>query len=187
KLPGDDVRDRDGILRGYAIQPLAEPAGFSSMSAEEQRLFGRGSYLVNAISSCNDCHTNPMRDFAYGPNYLDINTAQYLSGGGVYTVPPGLNAAIKQTRTMATNLTGEQNGISYSFATFLAKMVQGLHVDRPGAPPLGWPMPVQIYRNMTEEDLAAIYTYITRVPRRVNANDKETQPIARYCTATGDC
>jgi len=48
-------------------------------------------------------------------------------------------------------------------------------------------MPVQIYRNMTEEDLAAIYTYVTHVPRRVNANDKETQLVARYCAADDDC
>lgn len=184
-LPPEEAPDPDNMLRGFAIQPLDEPADLPAMPVGTQALFGRGSYLVNAIGACNDCHTNPMRDLE-SPR-LEINTAQYLSGGAVFEVPPGLDMALGQRRTMASNLTGATHGYDESFSEFVATITQGVRADEPGQPPLGWPMPWFVYRNMTLEDLEAVYVYITTVPRRTGVNDKVTQPIARYCSEDAGC
>ena len=59
-------------------------------------LFGRGSYLVNAIADCNGCHTNPARAQSHA-----ITTAQYLAGGAVFSVPPPLQPVVHIVRTMS--------------------------------------------------------------------------------------
>ena len=50
-LPPEEAPDPDNILRGFAIQPLDEPADLPAMPVGTQALFGRGSYLVNAIGA----------------------------------------------------------------------------------------------------------------------------------------
>lgn len=186
-MPSADLPDPDDVVRGYAIQPLAEAAGVAQLSPEAQALYGRGSYIVNAVASCNDCHTNPMRNFAPGPDYLKINTDQYLAGGGVFAVPAGLDALSGYTRTMSANLTGQSNAFSVSLGVFLATLTQGTHADDADAMPLGFPMPWQAYGQMTLDDLTAVYTYVMSVPRRTGANDKVTQDPARYCDANVPC
>ena len=42
---------------------------------EDQALFGRGSYLVNAIGGCNDCHTP-----GYGMKNGQVPEALWLTG-----------------------------------------------------------------------------------------------------------
>lgn len=177
---GAPIADPGNVARGRAIQPLAEPAGFKSFSPTQQALFARGSYLVNALSGCNDCHSNPARD----NTTLKINTAGYLSGGGVWAVPPGLDGLLKQTRTMTANLTGQNNGYKADFVTFMTTITTGTHAN---GTPLGFPMPAATYANMTLQDLEALYTYITNVPARTGANDKKIQGIARFCGKDGDC
>ncbi len=58
ELPPAGVEDPFDFLRGMAISPVADPPNFDSLPADVQGLFARGSYLVNSISACNDCHTN---------------------------------------------------------------------------------------------------------------------------------
>jgi hypothetical protein len=182
RLPDDD--DPFGIARGLAIQPLAAPTG---LHGQDRALFGRGSYLANAVAGCNDCHTNPDRD----PVSLRINTAGYLAGGAVFDVPPPLAPLIHQTRTMSEDLTGAMHGFFHepgtTFDVFEQLIMTGTHVDEVPPTPLGFPMPWRTYRNMVHEDLEAIFTYVANVPARTGANDKATQPLARYCAADVDC
>lgn len=105
----------------------------------------------------------------------------------MFEVPPGLDMMLGQKRTMASNLTGATHGYDESLSVFVATITQGVKADVPGRPPLGWPMPWPIYRNMTLEDLEAVYVYITTVPRRTGADDKVTQRIARYCSEDAGC
>lgn len=186
---GGAIPDPSFVRRGMAIQPLDEPADLGTLPSQDQIAFGRGSYLVNAVAGCNDCHTNPDRSFAPGATFLKINTDAYLAGGRVFTVPPPLAVLTHQKRSMGTNLIGMNNGFigEASFATFAAIIQTGTHADDPQPAPLAFPMPASRYRNMVLEDLAAIYTYLRHVPSRTGANDKATQEATVSCAVNADC
>src|SRR5687768_8113699 len=73
-----DSLPKNEIKRGLAIAPV--PLNFPRRKKEQ---VARGSYIVNAQSGCNDCHTNPS--YAEGGNPFEgekeqINTANYLAG-----------------------------------------------------------------------------------------------------------
>jgi hypothetical protein len=187
------IPDPDHVIRGLAIQPLGT---IGSGSALTEALIGRGSYLVNAVANCNDCHTNPDRTYAPGANFLKINTAGYLAGGRVFIAPPAAAMQLGVVRSMTADLTGASKGFfaggasAPDFFTFEAILDYGAHIDDAKPMPLAWPMPWQHFRNMTLDDLQAVYTYIKSVQQvlpRGTANDKATQPAAYYCAANSDC
>jgi mono/diheme cytochrome c family protein len=195
---GNPVNDPDAVMRGLAIRPLDAPTDLAldAMPADEQAQIGRGSYLANA-AQCSDCHTNPPRlELQPGmPNYMQVNTADYLSGGRVFQVPPPIAAMNLQARTMSSDLTGDMNGFfnqsTDSFARFIAFLQSGTHVAAAASskPPraLGWPMPWQDFRNMALDDLEALYTYLKALPPLTGPADKVTPGFARYCAAANDC
>jgi hypothetical protein len=195
---GNPVSDPDAVMRGLAIRPLDAPtdAALNAMPADQQAMIGRGSYLANA-AQCNDCHTNPPRvELRPGqPNYLHVDTADYLSGGRVFQVPPPIAATNFEARTMASDLTGAMNGFfnqsTDSFARFVSFLETGTHVAATvsSKPPraLGWPMPWQDFRTMTLDDLEALYTYLKSIPPMTGAADKVTPGYARYCASPTDC
>ncbi len=182
------VPDPGFALRGAAIATLAvtapsDPAGATA--------FGRGSYIVNSIGGCNDCHTNPDRD----PATLAIDTTNFMTGGRVFAAPASLAATLHVVRSMSANLLGATNGFfpqdDVTFPVFEALLTQGVHADDPPPQtPLAWPMPWQHLRNMTVGDMQAVYTYFKTIALAApftGAADKATQPAARYCAMTSDC
>lgn len=74
---GDDQESR--IQRGFEIAPVP-----LNLEGKDRALVGLGSYLVNAVGSCNDCHdAGPQTQFALGGNPFfgqaaKINPATYL-------------------------------------------------------------------------------------------------------------
>src|SRR4051812_25457065 len=73
---GADAEAR--IARGFAIAPVP-----LDLQGKDRALVGLGSYIVNAQSACNDCHTQPL----YAPGHDpfkggdgQINAAGYLKG-----------------------------------------------------------------------------------------------------------
>lgn len=177
----DTTRDADGVLRGFTIQPLAQP-DLSALPANEQSLFGRGSYLVNAVGRCNECHTNPPRN----RTTQKINTAAYLAGGMVFLAPAGLVAQPTLKRSMSRDLCGDSYGYLAPFTDFAASFASGLRAGSP-AEPLAWPMPTWAVRNLTTQDLEAVFTYLRLVPRRTGAGDKQTAGPVTACTSSMDC
>lgn len=178
----DTTRDADGVLRGFTIQPLAQP-DLSALPANVQSLFGRGSYLVNAIGRCNECHTNPARN----PTTKKINTAAYLAGGMVFPAPAGLTAQPTLKRSMSRNLCGASNGYTAPFPDFAATFASGLRAGRTPAEPLAWPMPTWALRNLATPDLEAVFTYLRLLPRRTGADDKQTAGPVTACASAMDC
>lgn len=173
----DTTRDADGVLRGFTIQPLAQP-DLTSLAPSEQSLFGRGSYLVNAVGRCNECHTNPPRNLVT----QKINTAAYLAGGMVFAAPAG--QLLK--RSMSRNLCGAANGYTAPFTDFAVTLASGLRAGST-ADPIAWPMPIWALRNLTTPDLEAVFTYLRRVPPRTGAADKKTTGPVTACTSSMDC
>jgi hypothetical protein len=188
------IPDPNWVLRGSAEVPIAITYPTSPSDSE---LFGRGAYIVNAIAGCNGCHSNPERSSG-GDGGLPagrINTSQYLGGGQIFNTPPPLQPIVHTVRSMSANLSGKSLGYfnsgTISFDQWDLEITQGVHADvPPPRPPLAWPMPAATFRNMTIDDLEAVYFYVRYVSVNGQATitaDKPTQDAARYCTAPADC
>jgi hypothetical protein len=165
------------VLRG-GPEPVAVAATSNPVA--------RGKYLVDAIG-CDDCHS-PKKMGANGP---EIDPARRFSGhpeGSNLPAPPPVanspwiaTAAWDLTAwsgpwgvSYAFNLTPDENtGIgSWSEETFVQAIRTGRHmgVSRPILPPMPW----TVYRNLSDEDLKAVYAYLRTVPAVKN---RVPQPI----------
>jgi mono/diheme cytochrome c family protein len=189
--------DPGNAVLGGTILPLAyaKMPNFTKRTAEEQASFGRGSYLVNA-AACGDCHTNKggsSRNLVPGPDFLKIPADSYLTGGTTFSVPGPLAPMLKQTRTMSANLIGLSGFFNEKPTTFLlfSSIIDALrHTDDSPPLPLGWPMPAGHFRNLPQQDLEDIYTYMKILAEdydHTGQADKSTQDQARYCTSAADC
>ncbi len=158
------------------------------MEGKDPLLVGYGSYLVNASGSCNDCHSaGPKTQFTAGANpYFNqnpssVNTATYLGGGRDFGQYP--DATANYPHIIGRNLTPDSSGMpegGNTFDQFVQIMRTGadldhMHPNCSGAPngtclpaPIDGDllqiMPWPNFRNMTDNDLLAIYTYLSTIP-----------------------
>jgi hypothetical protein len=124
-----------------------------------QLLVGLGSYLVNQVASCNDCHTNPS--FAPGHDPFlgqpkQINAAVYLAGGHSYPADDGETVFPPD---ITPDSTGKPGGLTYR--QFILAMRYG---QDPAANRLLQVMPWPSYQDLTHRDLRAIYEYLSSIP-----------------------
>lgn len=128
----------------------------------------RGAYLVG-IAACHDCHS-PKADREMTPD-----PARLLSGRPPTTSAPQqtmteIRASLDLTawagpwgNSFAANLTPDPMtglGSRYTEAAFINTIRTG---KKPEGEALQPPMPWNVYRNMTDEDLKAVYAYLTTV------------------------
>jgi len=183
ELPRDTDRIQPNVNRGLAISPLAQPRDLD----DERHRYGRGAYLVNAVGTCTGCHTNPQPN----PITLRLSTATFLSGGRIFTPPPPIQSELHEARAFSADLTGQNHGFFHeadsTFERFRTVIHTGTHADETPPRPLAFPMPWDLFRNMLDEDLHSVFTYISLVPARTGAGDKEIQDYTRWCATTADC
>jgi hypothetical protein len=183
QLPSDTDRIRPNVDRGLAISPLVQPRDLD----DERHRFGRGSYLVNAIGDCTGCHTNPLAN----PITLRLSTATFLSGGRVFIPPPPVQSELHEARAFSANLTGQNHGFFHepdsTFERFRTVIQTGTHADETPPRPLAFPMPWDLLKKMLDEDLHSLFTYLTLLPARTGAADKEIQDYTRWCATAADC
>jgi cytochrome c553 len=147
--------------------PTHAQRGSASASAE------RGRYLVQ-ITGCHDCHSPKIEGMT-----PDLTRA--LSGRpGTTALPTAakgeVHAALDLTAwtgpwgsSVASNLTPDPaTGLSkaYTEATFIATMRTG---KKPNGTAIQPPMPSDVYKNMTDDDLKAIFAYLRSLPPIRNA------------------
>jgi hypothetical protein len=175
---GDDDRDSNDprIERGFKIAPV-----HLNLEGKDRKLVGLGSYLVNAVGACDDCHS--VSEYAQGRNpYFGqrkkIDPTDYL-GGGVDFGPLVPNSPDIISRNLTPDKTGLPEG-GHTFDQFRQIIRTGVDLDHlhPSCSPtvttncLPPPfdgevlqiMPWPIYQNWTEHDLRAIYEYLSTVP-----------------------
>jgi hypothetical protein len=149
----DNSLDRSRVRQGFNIAPVP-----LDLREKNRELVGYGSYLVNAIGGCNDCHTNPS--YASGGDPFSgqpkqVNAAHYLAGGQVFGP------------FISRNLTPE-NGLpaGHTYEQFVKIMRTGIDLDNahPQFGPLLQVMPWPTYQSMTDQDLRAIYEYLRSIP-----------------------
>jgi mono/diheme cytochrome c family protein len=136
-------------------QPITEPVTGPDMSNP----VARGKYLVT-LGNCMSCHT-PM-------NKQGQPLKQLAFGGGVrFTGPWG--------QVSSANITPDASGISYYDE---ALFVKTLRTGQVGARKLNSIMPWGYFRNMTDEDLKAIFAYlrtVTPVQHRIDNTEEPTE------------
>ncbi len=149
---GNGVGNQDPkrIQRGLEIAPV--PLNFAG---RDRNLVGLGSYIVNAQAACADCHSCPT--YAPGHNPFQggdgqLNATNYLAGG----VPFG--------PIISANITPDESGkpAGLDFDEYLELIRTGHDPDEPDE--ILQVMPWPIFRNMTDHDILAIYTYLTAIP-----------------------
>lgn len=166
------------LALGACNQPPASPAPPTAAVAAQTPV-ERGRVLVTA-GGCHDCHTPKT----FGPKGPQLDTDRLLSGhpeGGKipepYTPASGSPWTIATTDSLtawsgpwgvsfAVNLTPDPNtGLRSGVWTeelFIKAMRTGKHMGR--ARDILPPMPWQMYGQLSDEDLKAIWAYLGTVP-----------------------
>src|SRR6185436_8081044 len=132
-----------GMNRGACLGFVALLATGPATTAVAQTPVERGSYLVNTVMTCNNCHT-PM-----GPNGPQFDKA--LSGGLRFNEPP--------FDVTGSNLTPDpETGLGkWSDADFKTALLNGV---RPSGHHLAEVMPTGFYKILTPGDLDGIVAYL---------------------------
>jgi hypothetical protein len=152
----DEFRIREGfrIVREWGIK--------LNLKGKDPKLVGLGSYLVNAVSECNDCHTFPM--YAPGGDPFQgqpeqINTENYLAGGAPFFGP-------FVPRNLTPDATGKPAGLT--LREFIHIIRTGEDDEPPvlpdGSDTLLQVMPWPTFRKMANHDLHAIYEFLSSIP-----------------------
>jgi cytochrome c553 len=142
-----------------AANPQAQQRAGGAASAVE-----RGKYLVG-ITGCHDCHSPKVAG-------MTPDMSRALSGRPATTKPPTkadgeVHASLDLTawngpwgQTIAANLTPDPTtgiGKRYNEASFVTTMRTG---KKPNGTAMMPPMPSEVYQNMTDDDLKAIWAYL---------------------------
>ena len=146
------------LMRG-APQPITEPVPQPDVSTPVKR----GGYLVT-IAACTDCHTpqakgQPIRGLEF-------------AGGFILEGPWG--------RVASANITPDPSGISYYDEALFLEMIRTGYVK---ARKINQIMTWWHFRNLTDEDLKAIFAYL-RTLKAVKHRVDNTEPPT-FCKLCG--
>lgn len=186
-----------GLAAGLVLITGCQPAEQTSTSpadakpeATAQSPVERGKYLT-LVGGCNDCHTPKM----FGPNGPEADMTKELSGHPAGDRIPAVPAKLFGENGFGTLTNGHLTawigpwGISYAMnltpdkATGVGSWTDQMFIDairngkhqgtgRAILPPMPW----NWYRNMTDEDLKALFAYLQSLPPISNAIPDPTPP-----------
>ncbi|WP_210254835.1 c-type cytochrome [Methylocapsa sp. S129] len=124
-------------------------------------MLDRGRYLVGGIAACGNCHTPK------GPDGKPIADRE-LSGGAPMDSPV--------FHAIPANITPDpETGVGkWTDAEIVDAIRNG---RRPDGTLIGPPMAIAFYRDMSDEDVKAIVTYLRQVRPVVNKTDASTYKI----------
>ncbi len=159
------MRLRNLIRPGLpAIGAAVVAAGVTAMASAET-LLERGDYLVNTIAACGNCHT--PKDSS-GREIV----GEALSGGFEFD-DPGIGHVV------GPNITPDpETGIgTWSEAQIVTALRDG---KRPDGTIIGPPMPIPVYRQLSDRDAQAIAAYLRSVKpiRHAVARTRYDIPLA---------
>jgi len=122
-------------------------AAVSATAQDNKRLLERGTYLMNGIVACGNCHVQREKGKPL--------PERGLSGGMVFDEEP--------FKAYAPNITPDpETGIGKWTDVQLARAIrEGI---RPDGTVIGPPMPMAFYRDLADDDLAAIVAYLRAQP-----------------------
>ena len=193
----DNDSGQSKIQKGFQIAPV-----HLNLAGKNRALVGLGSYIVNAVSECNGCHSaGPPTEFVptFNPYFgqpKKLNPATYLGGGRDFGPFPGPNSAV---HIVSRNLTPDKTGRAIGgakFSEFIEIIRHGTDFDHlhptcsatvttnclppPFRGDLLQIMPWPAYQDMTDHDLRAIYEYLSAIP--CIAGPPAPSPLHHDCT-----
>jgi mono/diheme cytochrome c family protein len=173
-----------------ATLPQISAASDAPIKAAAAEKLSRGKYLVT-IAGCNDCHT-PLKMGANGPEpdmtrmlsghpeQLVMPPAPKLPDGPWLVTAAGTNTAWSGPWgvSFTANLTPDRDtGLGkWNLRTFTDTIRTGRHMGR-GRPILP-PMPIPMYKHLTDADLDAVFTYLQSIPAISNRVPEPLAPAA---------
>jgi len=141
----------------------------------KEELIKRGGYLVT-IGACHDCHSPKIMT----PEGPEPDPSRLLSGHPVESPVPAIPAKSQDWilfsqdltafvgpwgMSFSANLTPHETGTgNWSFEQFKTALRKGKYKGMEGSRSLLPPMPWQMYRNFTDDDLFAIFSYLKSLP-----------------------
>jgi mono/diheme cytochrome c family protein len=142
-----------GIVAGFT--------GLLATSVLAETPLERGTYLVQTIGACGNCHTPK------GPGGVPV-AAKEMAGGFKFDEKP--------FTAYAPNITPDpETGIGkWTDAQIIAAIREG---KRPDGSTIGPPMPVELYRDIAEDDAKAIVAYLRSLKPVVNKVPKSVYRI----------
>jgi hypothetical protein len=148
-------------------QPVTEP-----VQPDLSTPLARGTYLAT-LASCGSCHTPAVQG--------QVRNDLAYAGGNVM-------AGARDGKTLASlNITPDISGISYFDESIFMTIIRN---GKYGARELRPPMPWAIYRNMTDDDLKAVWTFLhdlTPVSHRVDNSMEPTMcPVCGNVHGAGE-
>jgi hypothetical protein len=181
------------VLLTLALPRFVNAADAPKADAGEK--LARGKYLVT-VTGCNDCHT-PLK---MGPAGPEPDMTRMLSGHpeqmGLPPAPALPNGpwlvTVAATNTawsgpwgvsFTANLTPDrETGLGkWTLRTFTDTIRTGRHMGR-GRPILP-PMPIPMYKNFTDGDLDAVFTYLQSIPAISNHVPEPLAPAIAVASA----
>ena len=125
-----------------------------------------GKYLVMA-ARCDECHT---------PGYFDDGPlpGMNFAGGEPFDGPFGPHGSVVHIASL--NITPDPSGISYFDEAMFIKTIR---TGQAGSRELTTAMPWSVFRNLNDEDLAAIFAYLRTLPPVKHRVDNTEPPT--YC------
>ncbi|HKO66886.1 MAG TPA: c-type cytochrome [Burkholderiaceae bacterium] len=181
-----------GMVMAVAAPAFGQASAASTSSETNAEKLARGKYLVT-VAGCNDCHT----PWVMGPKGPAPDMTRMLSGhpeSDKLPPPPAPHgpwiASASATKTAhsgpwgisyTANLTPDaETGLGkWTQRNFTETIRTGRHMGR-GRQILP-PMPIPMYRNFTDADLEAIFSYLQTIPavkNRVPEPLPPAQPVA---------
>ncbi len=146
----------------YLIRAAPDPVTGSVPQPDLSDQLKRGAFLTR-MASCTDCHT-PQEKGQVKPGFE-------FAGGLLFNGPEGM--------VMAANITPDSSGISYYDEDLF---VQAIRTGKVKARSLSPIMPWSFYRNMTDEDLKAIFAHIrTLKPVKHTVDNTESPTVCKLC------
>jgi hypothetical protein len=167
--PGQIDPDHDSSRVQTGFEYAKQQGIKLNLDHRDRGLVGLGSYLVNAVGGCNDCHTagaNPNPPYTKDPYAFlgapkQVDVACYLAGGAPFGPPPfGLPPGSPVSRDITPFEGGKPAGLT--FDQFKHVLRTGEDPDNPGHVLRVMPWPV--YQSLTDHDLRAIYEYLSSIP-----------------------
>ena len=138
------TRQRPTAL-GNLVRVTAAVIAFCAVPALAEPSLERGTYLVEGPSACGNCHTpqgpeGPLPGMALAGMMVDKNEA--------FTA-------------VASNITPASRVGGWSDAELARAIREGI---RPDGTVIGPPMPIGLYRGLSDDDLMSIVMYLRQVP-----------------------
>jgi mono/diheme cytochrome c family protein len=144
----------------YLINSLPQPLTSNVKTPDPSDRLQWGKYLVR-MTSCANCHT------AHTPDGKPVSGMDFAGGTAI---------TIEGETTAGANLTPDASGISYYDE---ALFIRTLRTGFVGARPLSSVMPFVIYRNLSDDDLKAIFAYLKTLAPVHHRVDNSLPPT--YC------